>query len=629
MPVRLNIEQTANAQFMALWKEEDATGLPEGLRPFENTKDFVEHYGITIKGKPFDWWLYRYLVEIYLDEHPELVLQCGAQVGKSVYVMARMLRESIKRWGSMFGYYFPTFDLPRYFSSEIFKPFVKSSRELSGWLGRTQKKEQGTNQVLSRTFGASTFFFLSTRGVTSTEGLPMGGVFLDEVRRMERSQVLRVEKRSSAQRSPINIKVSTAKYPGQDINGYFLQSDQRYWHTGCSCPDGIVLALTFPDCIMDLGAATPEMRAKALDAFEDAGVEMQLPEHVDKYAPACFRCPKCGDIITDVLDGYWEAHNPGAYVHGYQIPQLLLHTYDASRAWAEWNDPNSDAQVLWNDMLGLPYVPPDAQPVQEEHLAACVELTLGWPGQQTAKWRRTHLRNCSMGVDVQRGYLIVVIKQRQENGKFRTMHLQVAHRRGGKPGDQWKQLGRLMFEYDVQFCVIDAQPEYEAALSFAQSFKGRVWLCHYGESETARMVSWHDRRKKPADQKQGEASFKFMVTVQRTKCLEWSLNRWVRRQNVVPNPASLLQRLPVQAGKVHLSANLAAGQLGPVAICRDLYFPHQMGVIFVKHFTSDENERDGIFVMRAEHLAGSPDFAHANLYADVACARSSARHAGS
>jgi len=594
---------------------------PASLKHHDSVKEFVDSYGLTIRGEPFDWDRYAQWVDIYEDDCDDIVLQCSAQVGKSVFVMSHMLREAVRNWGGMFGYYFPDYHLPKAFSEQRFKPFVRSSPELGGWMGRNYAKEKGTDQVLTRTLGPSVLFFLSTRGTTATEGLPMAAIYFDELRRMEASDVLLAEKRISAQARPKKVKVSTARHPDQDINAEFNATDQRHWHTDCGgCADGVVLAETFPKCTLDLKSATPALLRKVQATFDRAGRKMWPDGHREKYPPAVFQCPTCGNVIPNPLEGWWEPHNPGVYAHGYQMSQLTLWTYSAARALYEWNHPNADLQVLYNDMLGRPFVNPDARPVQRQHLMACVDEQIDWPAHQSETWRRRNMSNCALGYDVQKGYGLAVIKRRAKSGKFQTVHVEVVHYRGGKPADQWKRLGSLMVEYDVRFAVLDAQPEWDAVLSFAQAFEGRVWLAYYTEAESSSMISWKDRKKAPADQRDGEAKFPFIVTISRTKALDWSLKRWVNRHNEVPNPRTLIQQLPVVDGKPTLRPNLSAGSMGAVAVCRDIYFPHQRAVLFNRHYVNDAAKRMGIYTIRASHL-GQADFAHANLYADVALSR--------
>ena len=597
--------------------------------PCENDAAFVRRYKLTIDRRPIDLDdAYKHLAEPYEDDHPDQVYMAGAQTGKSARLMVMLLRMGIKHWGNLFGYYFPDFHLPRTFSAQRFAPFVRASAELGRWLGTSQAingtTSKGTEQVFTRTFGASTFFFLSTKGRSTTEGLPMKGVFFDEVRRMSAGDLQRAEERTSAQTGALNIKVSTAFYPNTDIHSAFLKGDQRYFHSHCKCPDGCVLSLTFPNCLADLKNAQPELVAKVAHAYTRAGIPYlgMTDTERKKYGDAAYVCPKCGEIIVDPRDGWWEAHNPGAWVHSYQMPQLLSPTFNAARCLQKYHRPTEvvDLQEIWNSMVGLPYIDANARPVTIEHLRSCVDESLPWAARQTEAWRRKHLKNTAMGIDVMGGFNCVVIKQMAPSGKYRTIHIEVCH-----GDDPWKRCAQLMVEYDVRVCVADAAPHYNESLRFAHAFLGRVWLAIY-TAGNAPMVDWKDRIKSPKGQSRAgeDVKFKFMVNINRTRGLQWSLKRWERRLNETPDPATLIQRLPRMNGKVVLTAGLKVGTFEPVPICRDVYWRHLMCVAFRKVYPTDDTgqqNKQGKFVMLAEHVEIDPHLAHSSVYVDVALSR--------
>jgi hypothetical protein len=594
------------------------------IDPMKSGLEFVNNYRLTIDNRLFDWGPqgYMHLVDLFEDEHDSLVLMAGAQTGKTARLLVKLLRSGIVHWGALFGYYFPDYHLPKAFSRERFGPFVRSNETLAPWLGRDAMKRRGSDAVLTRKYGASTFFFLSTGGKSATEGLPMKGVFFDEVRRMEKSDVSRAEERYSAQKDPIDVKVSTAFLPNQDIHMYFMRGDQRYFHSDCKCADGVVLSLTFPNCIADMAGTSSEFQRKVAHKFTVAGIPylgMGERERA-QYGDAVYVCPKCGEIIVNPRAGWWHPHNEAAYTHSYQMPQLLTPSYPAARAWQKFFRPTEvvDLQYIWNDMVGLPYIDENAQPVTMDHLMASVNPELFWPIHKGERWMRENLINCAMGVDVQQGYNVVVIKQLAENGKFRTIHTEIVH---GE--DPFAGTAKLMQMFNVRVCVMDAQPEYNEAFRFAKTLEGRVWLAYYVEGERTELVDWKDRPKHKAGQKGEQTRHKHTVVISRTKGLRWSLDRWTRGLNEVPPSHQLIQRLPRQGGHVILSSGLRIGQWEAVPIVQVLYFMHQTRVGFIpQEVAKGEDVKIGAREIRAEHLGGvDPHFAHAELYCNLALAR--------
>lgn len=588
------------------------------IDPGANTLEFIRQYRLTADGHPIDLSnRYRHLVELYEDNHNDITVMAAAQTGKSVWEMADLARNMVVHWGQGFAWWFPDFHLPDAFSKTRFAPFIRSSDVLGKLLGSTTRKGDGSDAVRLRTLGPSTVFFLSVAGRTSTEGLPILGNYFDELRRMSRGDVQRALERASGQENPIVRRVSTARYPESDIHAAFLAGDQRYFHTACQCPNGIVLSKAWPECVVDLKSASLEMRRKVEHAFAMAGMPYlnMTEEQIHRWGEAVYACPKCGTILVDPRDGWWESHAPELYGHSYQMPQLLSWTYPASRAWSKWNDPEAEIQELWNSLLGLPYLDKTAQPVQPEHLAACVNAEAKWAGAMSEDWRRKHCKGTAMGIDAMGGYLVCVIKQRTLNGKHRTIHLEIPH---GE--DPWIRADKLMKQYDVSVCVADCNPHWNEAHRFANRHPGRVWLSVYIDTPTAKVVEWMDRAKMPAGQK-GETKFKHMVRIHRTRGLQWSLGRWSTRNNETPPPSGLVQMLPRQAGKVILTAGLKVGNFEPVPICRDVYWLHLQRVVFAKQEIGEDAKRRGEIKIQAEHVGLDPHFAHADLYASVALAR--------
>lgn len=591
--------------------------------PRGNLHQFVQHYGLIIDGRPFDLATFSHLRELYEAVCNYIVVMAGAQSGKSVWIMAELLRAGILRWGANIGYYFPDNHLPVTFSRSRFAPMVRSSPELGAWLGRGTADRDDVDTAHVKAFGATTFMFLSVAGKSTTEGTPMQGVFFDEVRRMDRGDIQRAEERTSAQKDPLFRYVSTAMFPDSDIHKYFLRGDQRFFHSDCACVDGIVLSLSWPECVLDLRSATPQLRAKAEHAFSHAGVPFGGMTELERerWGDVVYWCPKCGTILTDPRVGWWEPHAPQNHgQRSYQLPQFLNPMWPAARMWDAFNQPGLDVQEFHNSKRGMPYLSTESVPVSADALAASVDPRLKWIALQPPDWLDENGGYTAMGVDVQRGYLVAVLKQRLPSGHYATVHVEVVHRNQGA-GNPWERLAEMMLRFRVRYCVIDSQPEWDSARRFATAFPGRVWLCQYVESGPgSSMVAWGDAQKRKREK--GDAKMKYIVNVARTTAFQWSLGMWKQGLKCWPKPDELLQTLPVQKGAPVLAANLSGGAWQPVRVAVDLYALHLQRVAILRsNLSTDPNGRTGRFTLRAERIGLDPHFAHAELYADVALSR--------
>lgn len=622
-------------------------GLGGAERPLHSGKhplEFVQHHDLRIDRAPFDFDAqggYPHLIDLYSDPHPYVTCMMGAQAGKTALAMARQGwlmagGPDGTTWGSMFGWYFPTNDLTRDFSQARFGPFVRGSIKLRPWVGRDTVEGRGQDAVRSRTLGPSRLFFLSADGKASTESFPFRGVTLDEVRRMPYSNVQLIEERLSAQKDPYMTRVSTAFYPNSDIHLYFLRGNQSYFHSACGCPDGCVLATWGPECVLDLRKASPQLVNKARHAFAAAGlpylgIRVQDEERWSEWA-AAYWCPQCGEIVVNPRDGWWEPHNPTAWEHSYQLSQVLTPTFPAARMLQKFarTDEPVDMQEVWRSGFGMPYVDLSKQPVTEEHLRASIRTDIVWPAHLPRKARLEAYPTIAMGVDVQAGYLVATMLARMESGKTRIVHCRIVDgSQDGRDGtDPWRELARMMVEWQVRACVVDAQPEANAARQFCQAFRGRAWMAYYREtdSDTA-MIAWGDVAKEA--RQRGEERLRHTVSINRSPAMDWSLSHWRAHLMETPPPMGLVQSLPVDGqGKPMLAAWLTSGERGLVPVLRDIWHVHYQRVAF-------EDQRDEMSGKAAEratrlgagpkrravHVGLDPHAAHSTLYAMAALSR--------
>ncbi len=608
-----------------------ATRAP--LDPCANSREFVDRYKLKVDGQRYDWTKYPHQVDWFEDDHPAMAAMAGAQTGKTARMFAGLSRLALIYYGRLLGVYYPDNIIAGAFSRTRIAPFFRSNEELAKHFGHDVDGEPAADAVHTRKFGASTLFFLSIKGRSTTEGLPMSVVMFDEVRRMPMADMQRAEQRYAAQTDYVDWKVSTAGLPDTNIHKYFKAGDQRYFHTACACPDGVVLSTTFPHCIADLRKATPELLRKVEHVFARAGIPylgLGDPRQAEQYKKyhAAYMCPKCGTFLPNPRDGWWEQHNPGQWVHSWQQPQLLSPSFPGPRAWSVYSGADASAESIdigemYRSMLGLPWVDPNASPITEDLLRAATRERMTWAASMGQRWREENLNAVSMGVDVQQGYLVVCIVQLSANHCFQPIHLEIVHKRDSPNGDHWKELSRIMIRFKVRTCIIDAQPEFDAAQAFAIAHQGKVWLCYYSDTKTGIMIDWKDRKKPPAgDKSRQSVGQKYRVVMQRTKTLQWSLGLWARHRVETPPIGLLVQELPKHAGKPNFTSDLRIGDWEPVDMLREVLWWHLKSVIFEKEKVGDEEKgRTDEYVMKAFHMGCDPHMAHAWNYACAALSR--------
>jgi hypothetical protein len=371
---------------------------------------------------------------------------------------------------------------------------------------------------------------------------------------------------------PVNIKLSTAGYPDADIAAYYGRTDEREWHSRCACAEGVVLADEWPACL----------------GFEGE----------DVY----YRCPRCQTRILNPQEGQFVAHHPERPLVGFRIPQTLslAPLHQPTALWAAYTNPQTDRGEFYRSVLGRPYVSPEAQLVTDEDLAGCRDQEIDWEPDGD---------RCSMGIDQMGGWNDVVILSHYRGSKVRLVH--VERLEGDDPfGDG--RLDRLMRDYDISCGVCDLNPNYNEAMRFAKRWESRVFLVTYTQTERADMIMWRDRRK-PKDQaaNEDEVRFRYVVTLQRYKAIDYALGLFQERLIALPDPDGLWQTIRDEQGRVR-----------PVAMGRELFWPHMRRVIRQKTLV---NAEAGVYKMEMIKVGADPHYAFAYTYAVVAASR---RHSG-
>ena len=124
---------------------------------------------------------------------------------------------------------------------------------------------------------------------------------------------------------------------------------------------------------------------------------------------------------------------------------------------------------------------------------------------------------CFMGVD-QGADLHVVIgkKARQKAGKIVFLGI---HK-------DWEELDRLMKNFHVSRCVVDALPETRNARAFAERFRGKVYLNYYSEHQKGAYL-WNERD--------------LTVSCNRTESLDASHNEVMAGKIILPKECDIVK----------------------------------------------------------------------------------------
>lgn len=556
--------------------------LPKKVKPEDISIDDLQHLstesftlwtqtsGVEIDGNKIDFEKHRYLLPIYMCEDIEMVWRKAAQLGATSYMLLRLIHWLHTHQGRKAGLYFPTKEGVENLSKDRLTPILHSIPELNGQVDPNDK-------LGLRKIGKSSLYLFHLGGVASKDSVPLDFVAFDEVRLCKASEIDQAQYR--IQHSPYKVKMfmSTCGLPDTDIDARFQMGTQHIWMSKCGCPDGCDLAKTFPDCVVD-----DKKRGKLY-----------------------LRCPKCKYVIHDAQNGRYISHNPGADYTSFAVSALVSKYVPLKDLWNTYNRTTNKAEFM-NASLGLPFIDEENRGVTKAQLDSCVDSTLEWatPGKSS---------HMAMGVDVGGGYCYVCIADMSDNKK-RLRHVEIieadnpAYMENGKKVTPFKRLRQLMRDYKIQLCVIDAMPNYDMVLEFAQEFPGKVFAAFYAK-EAKDVVTWSDKPKTKVTLKKAGPllKFKWYCILSRYLSMDVALGEWAKQDVICPDPDRLVQMAYDERTKL----------LQPEAVMRRA---QSMFMRLVKRFHVT-NEETGEGRHEWIYSGQDPHFAHAWNYCNVALER--------
>jgi len=438
-----------------------------GVQPFH---EWVKN--ITLDGKPFTYDRHEYLIDPYKDNHPHQVEEKAAQMGLTSKAMLKVSYGA--RYGGYRGilYLFPSKSDVTDFSKGRIDPLIDENPESIGkWIRDTDSAN------IKRIWNA----FLYLRGMKSRVGLksvPIDFTIFDELDEAPQNAIDMAMERMGHSEFKEVLKLSNPTLPDYGIDKAFQETDQRYWLLKCDkCGGYTCLEDTFPDC---------------LATIKDRVIRL---------------CQSCRDRELNPSVGRWVAKKPGVIdKRGYHYSQLFSHFINPGDILHQFRTTNNLTD-FYNLKIGNAYVQAENRLSVQEVLALCGTKGIATEDQGP----------CSMGVD-QGKDLHVVIGKKHPQKVGNVVHL-------GTYKD-WEELDRLMKNFNVIRCVVDALPETRNARAFAERHKGKVYLNYYNEHQKGH-YAWNEKE--------------LIVQCNRTESLDASHREIMDRSIILPKKCEVVQ----------------------------------------------------------------------------------------
>lgn len=405
----------------------------------ESLASWAEGLPVILDGNAFSFKDHEYLRQVYEKPHPFEVHLKATQLGLTCYAMLRSLYSLRYRGFGGVLYLFPSRNDVADFSRARVKSLISENPESIGrWLADTD------NIGLKKVHNGHIYL----RGMVSRVGLksvPADMVVFDELdeARDQSAVEMAIERLAHSEFKEV-LMLSNPSMPDFGVDRAFQETDQCFWLLKCSgCGRWCNLVEDFPECLV-------ETRDRVIRACGKCGKELNIG--AGEWVPK-----KPG--VTD-RKGYQHSQLHSVYVE----PAELLRKFRAARSLTNF----------YNLNLGLAYVQAENRLSISEVLALCGDKGI----------LSEDLGPCFMGVDQGRD-LHVVISKRHPQRAGQIIHLGVYR--------DWEELDRLMKNFNVSRCVVDALPETRNARAFAERFKGRVFLNYYNVNQKG-SYAWDEKK---------------------------------------------------------------------------------------------------------------------------------------
>lgn len=361
--------------------------------------------------------------------------------------------------------------------------------------------------------GSANLYIQGSNSRGGLKSMPVAFMVFDEVDEMNQKNIRLGEERISGQFHWQIWKISTPTVPNFGINKEFLLSTQDHFFFKCPCC-GRTTELIYPDCLVIEGEhrLDPKISGSHIICKECKG----RLNHKDKH--------------YFLKNGIWVPTGPeDAPKRGFYINQLYSSTVNPAKIAAEVFAAEVDAaaeQELFNSQLGLPSVPKGAQVMDHE-----ITNALGGRIQSDPAPKNKLI---TLGVDQGKWLHYEVDAYSFEKlGSDLNMMAECEVLSEGRVID-FEELGQLMRQWQVQFCVIDAQPERRKAYEFACTFPGFVKICFYSNGASGRQIIIDTDTES------------HKISVDRTSWLDAALNRFHNNTITLPRDISNEYRAHLQ-----------------------------------------------------------------------------------
>lgn len=353
-----------------------ATGASAPSCVYLSPSDYAEGWFWLNQTTPYSLDRMAYMRPIFNCGARRIVLKCGRQVGKSVFLLCTDLTFMANHPGFGVLYGVPDETKLRTYSNQKMHNMLQASKE---WRAKFLSGNDVLNNVLEKRLNnGSTMFMRNAANVGNFRAPSADKLDLDEVQDMI-SDVLEVAEHTLFA-SPFKIEMFSGT-PGSfqtPLEGYWRESTQNEWLIPCQACAKTVK--TGPEVFTDY-------------FWNCIGIRNVTSQGLI--------CSRCGRPIQ-ATDGRWISFNSGRTMEGFRIPQPISPFADFEDISAKIEGPEArPLSIVNNEIFGLSYDSADRYFTITELQAACGEYRILTSLKEADKRMQALIKSraCIAGID--------------------------------------------------------------------------------------------------------------------------------------------------------------------------------------------------------------------------------------
>jgi len=376
----------------------------------------------------------KWQIDILDDLHPRQVGRKPTQIGWTTLATSKALW-FVSMYKSRAMYTLPRRDDVVDYVSTTLDPMIEASEYLASRMG-------GTNNARMKRIGDS-FYHVMEASVTPRM-LPVDILINDEVDMSDQGNIEQFIARLDASKYKYYYQFSTPTVAGFGIDAAYERSDKRIWLVTCS-------------------RCNTEQQLDWDDQLVVPGGD----------AMPYLACRGCSEPVRaeDIVDGQWLITNPTSEVHGYHVSHLML-PYTRPLDLLVEESKVMDRKTFYNLRLGKPWMP----------IGGSMPMSLFRDhafrnGHSMQSYREKGYRYY-LGAD--QGNEIHAIVGRVPVGGERLEIVYAEHIKPRHGEDQFERLSSIARMFDIDFGVIDANPNRNSAYNMCKELHGKIGAADIG-----------------------------------------------------------------------------------------------------------------------------------------------------